>query len=218
MSSRTDEAASGGAGVPPAYQWWTRAAPWLSRLAALLGLGFMAAFAWQAGLFALLLPSTPGKPPDIANPAISTSLKPRLTGFDKDNNPYWITADQGTQDKKNADIVHLDRLTAQFSNKAGALYDVAADVGDYNRRLDSMRLRGHVRFVQGKRFTARMPEAMVVIKDKAISADRSVVVTLGSGTIRSEGLQITNDGNNILFFNGVHAVFDAAPATGGQNP
>jgi lipopolysaccharide export system protein LptC len=218
MSSHTEaqdqtEPAAQGSGL------WVRLAPWFSRLAALLGFGFIAAFLWQAGVFALLLPQTPVAPPVIDNPAEITSSDAKLTGFDKDNRPYWVAAEQGTQDGQNADIIHMKKITAQFSNTAGELFDVAAEGGDYSRSGNSITLKGNVRIVQGKRFTAEMPQALVKLKDKSLKAERDVVVNMASGEIRSQGMQTSDDGKSILFFNGVHAIFDeSTPATGGTNP
>jgi LPS export ABC transporter protein LptC len=218
MSSHTEKADRPDPVVPPDLGPWTRLAPWFSRLAAVLGLGLVGAFLWQAGVFNALMPRPPAVPPRIDNPGESTSEGARLTGFDKDNHPYWIAAEKGRQDPARRDIIYLTKITAQFASKAGEQYDVSADGGYYDRRDASLNLRGNVHILQGKRFDARMPQATVMIAQKSLQTERAVVVTMATGEIRSEGLQITHDGNHILFFNGVHAIFGGTPTSGGQSP
>jgi lipopolysaccharide export system protein LptC len=197
---------------------WARIAPLFSWLAAGLGVAFLGLFLLQAGFFALLLPDEPGAPPAIENPADVTSYETRLTGFDKDNQPYWVTAARGRQDDKNRDIMHLEQVAAQFSSKAGAVYDVTAESGKYSKKHSRVDLAGDVVIRQGDRFTARMNKARAFIKRKQLSSNVAVAVTFADGTIHAKGLQITDDGNTILFFNGVHARFGGPAKKGDKAP
>jgi hypothetical protein len=45
-----------------------------------------------------------------------------------------------------------------------------------------------------------------------------VVVEMGAGTIHANGLQVSNDGNNIKFLNGVKARFNQTMTNGDKTP
>jgi hypothetical protein len=70
-----------------------------------------------------------------------------------------------------------------------------------------MDLEGKVMIVEAGRFTAAMEKAHIVMEKKNLVSNVPVVVEMDSGTITANGLQITNDGKNILFLNGVKARF-----------
>ena len=52
-----------------------------------------------------------------------------------------------------------------------------------------------------------MDKAHVIVGEKRLASNTPVDVELASGTIKANGVEITNDGNNILFLNGVKARF-----------
>ena len=84
--------------------------------------------------------------------------------------------------------------------------------------MHTMDLRGDVVISQGTRFTARMEKAHVLVKEKSLSSDVPVAVTLADGFINANALRITNDGANILFLNGVKARFGAKVDKGDAAP
>jgi hypothetical protein len=56
------------------------------------------------------------------------------------------------------------------------------------------------------------------MEKKNLVSDVPVVVEMGSGTITANGLQISNDGKNILFLNGVKARFTEDSKKGDNAP
>jgi len=52
-----------------------------------------------------------------------------------------------------------------------------------------------------------MEKARVIVAEKRLTSDVPVTVEFTSGTIDANGVEISNDGNNILFLNGVKARF-----------
>ena len=193
---------------------WVRMSSMLTWVVACAGVLFLGVFLLQAGFFAALMPAAPRKPLAIENPGDVTSEKARISGVDKNGKSYWVTAARLSQDETNTDVTHLETVVAQFAGTSDRLYDVTARTGDYDKRKDSVDLKGDVVIRQGQRFTAKMDSANVQIKKKDLSSTSPVTVTLGNGWIESRGLQITNDGDSILFFNGVRARFGAEAQKG----
>jgi LPS export ABC transporter protein LptC len=194
-----------------------RLATLLSWLAGALGLGFVAAFLIQAGLFSAMVPGEPPAAPEARTDQI-TAIESTVTGMDNEKQPYEVKAKRGWQDEKTPSLVHLDKPEGIFRRAAGTEYTISAESGLYDTENKKLDLTGNVILEQKDRFKARMDRANVVVKEKRLVSDSPVAVTFGSGTVNANGMQITDDGARILFLNGVKARFDVTQAKGDVNP
>ena len=209
MSSPTDQA---GRALRRA-----RLANALSWLAGALGLGFVVAFLYQAGLFGALMPREQAPPAAPRSDQI-TATQSTVTGMDREKQPYEVTAKRGWQDEATPELVHLERPEGRFQRGAGAQYTITSETGLYDTRVKRLELSGNVLLEQKDRFKARMDKARVVVEEKSLLSESPVAVTFGSGTVNANGMQITDDGARILFLNGVKARFDAPMAKGDVKP
>ena len=191
-----------------------RLTPLLSWAALAVGLGLVIVFFAQAGFFTALLPKPQPAPLTVEMPDQIAGAFARITGFDSENQPYVITAKKGYQDKETADLVHMEDLTGTFQRKSRRPFEVFSKTGLYNSKEKAMDLEGTVRIVEKGRFTATMAKAHVELEKKNLASDVPVVVELDFGTINANGLQVSNDGNNIKFLNGVKARFNQTTTKG----
>ncbi len=189
----------------------------MSWAAVLIGLSFIVAFLAQAGLFASLIPADPPVVPDVTPDQVSAT-ESTVNGMDRENQPYEVTATRGWQDDATPHLVHLETVSGKFRKATGAEYTLDANKGLYDTSVKTLDLEGNVRLVQKDRFTATMDKAHVVVQEKKLTSNVPVDVTFGTGTVKANGMQITDDGNRILFLNGVKAVFNAEPAKGAIEP
>jgi lipopolysaccharide export system protein LptC len=198
-----------------------RLAPFLGWIAAGLGLAFVAAFVIQAGLFSYMVPGVPDEAqpgPRAGDSGALVSYDSTLSGFDKDHQPYEVKAKRGWQDTNNPDLVHMETVTAKFRKASGEIYDMTAGQAHYDSRTKQVDLENGVVITQHDRLTARMTKAHADINAKSLVTDVPVDVDLGDGTIKANGMQITDDGAKILFLNGVKAHFNGTAGDGGTNP
>ncbi len=195
-----------------------RLAPMLSGAALALGLGLIILFFAQAGFFSALRPASKPAPPTVEMPEQIAGSFARISGFDRENQPYVITAKKGYQDKETVDLIHMEGLTGTFQRKSGQSLELFSNAGLYNAKVKEMHLDGNVRIVENGRFTATMAKAHVELEKKNLVSDVPVVVEMEAGTIQANGLQVSNDGNNIKFLNGVKARFDETAKKGDSTP
>jgi lipopolysaccharide export system protein LptC len=189
-----------------------RLASWV---ALALAIGFVILFLVQAGLFNALTPKpTPPvtAPPD---PDKVTATDSTVNGLDKQNQPYEVTAVRGWQDVATPSLVHMETVEGKFHRPGGKTYNVTAETGAYDTKIKELDLAGNVTISEKDRFTAVMDKAHVVVDEKKLTSEVPVDVRFGSGTVKANGMQITDDGARILFLNGVKARFSQEPATGG---
>ena len=112
----------------------------------------------------------------------------------------------------------LNALSGNIRRSNGDTIDVKANNGLYDTDGKTLDLNGAVEIISEGKFIARMDKAHVIVKEKRLVANTPVTVEMPNGTIDAKALQITNDGNNILFFNGVHAKFKSNGAKGDTFP
>lgn len=188
-----------------------------ARLASFVSLGLVAAavaltalFFYQAGFFSVLVPKQAEPPPVVEKAQQISSRASRVSGFDREQQPYEIAASEGFQDKDQPNLVHLQDLTGSFRKVSGKTYEIAANAGLYDTKLKQIDLSGDVRIVEPGRLTATMAKAQVQVETKALETDVPVEVVMDNGTSRisAGGMKISDDGKTILFLNGVKARFE----------
>lgn len=193
-------------------------APLLSLGSLALALIVVAAFLYQAGLFAALVPKPPEPPLVVDKPEQITASESTVTGLDREKQPYEITASKAVQDKDQPSKVHLEGVTGRFRRIGGEVLELAARTALYDTDSKLLDLEGDVSIVSKDRFTASMSKAHVVTEEKKLTSAVPVQVDFGSGTITADGLEITDDGKRILFLNGVKAKFTRSAQQGDGNP
>ena len=190
----------------------------LSWLAAAIGIGFVVTFLHQAGLFRALMPQQAAPPAPAVEPDRITAGSSTVSGIDAEKQPYQVTATRGWQDGKTPNLVHLEDPVGNFQRAGGTKYSITGAIGLYDTEAKTLDLDGNVIVQQQDRFTARMDKAHIVVKDKTLTSDTAVTASFASGTVDANGMQITDDGNRILFLNGVKARFTAREGKGDTNP
>ena len=195
-----------------------RLAPLIGWGAGAAGVALVASFFWQAGVFNALAPKPPVAPTVVENPAQGAATTANVTGFDKENQPYTFSSETALQDKTEPHKVHLTGVSGRFQRNSGEIITLASNGGLYDTDAKTLDLEGKVHIVSEGRFTADMDRAHVDTTTKKMTSDTPVTVVFGSGTINANGLEITDDGKNILFKDRVRAKFMSQPGEGDGKP
>jgi lipopolysaccharide export system protein LptC len=184
-----------------------RLAPMLSLVAAGAGGALLLLFIAQAGMFTFISPSQTPEAAKVEKPEQINSDNSRLAGFDREKQPYELTAKKGYQDKDTPHLVHMEDVVGAFRKQSGKSYQILSDTGLYDTELKQMDLSGRVKIIEPGRMTATMDKARVGVEEKSLVTDTPVQVVMSTGTINANGMKITDDGKTILFTNGVKARF-----------
>ncbi len=138
--------------------------------------------------------------PAVSHPEQIETGPASVSGLDNQNLPYQFTAKSALQDKAIPHLVHLDDMSGTFQQPGGRRYEVSAKTGHYDSKLETLDLEGDVEVVSEGRFAADMTKARITIREKALTSDEPVLVTLENGsTVIANGLKISDDGHHILF-------------------
>ena len=198
----------------------------LSRLLGWLFLGIMvgviALFVMQIQSFNALAPP----PPRTVTTDAAANAPPEevvvsnahFTGFDKERQPYTVTARTARQDESDMTKVHLEEVGAEMNRKAGSTIAIRSNRALYDSKAKSIDLEGDVEITGLSGLTAKMEKARVGLESRALRSEVPVTVVNEEATIAANGLEIADDGKRILFFNGVKAKFRGANRKGSSTP
>lgn len=183
----------------------SRMAPYISGGFAAIVAALVVIFLYQTGTF------TPVSKPQ-ANQAVVPADKvtvtdSTITGLDSQNLPYSISARNAVQDKDKPNFIALDDVSGATNRTNGEAITFESRNGLYDSDVKTLDLDTDVVIKSAGRFTARMDKAHVIVGEKRLTSNVPVAVDHASGTINANGVEISNDGNNILFLNGVKAHF-----------
>lgn len=193
----------------------SRMAPYFSGAFALAVLLITGIFLYQAGTFTNKpkLANVPTLPPDQVTVTDST-----ITGLDKQQRPYSISARTAVQDRDKPNFITLDEVHGATHRSNGEAITFQSLKGFYNSDVKTLDLDTDVVVKSEGRFTARMDKAHVIVAEKRLTSNVPVAVELTTGMINANGVEITNDGNNIVFLNGVKAHFEKSQSKGDSTP
>ena len=175
--------------------------------------GLLAVFVGKTGMFASLFGRKPTPIVNMPLPDQVSSGVSTITGFDKDNQPYRLTSQSVLQDEHNEDLAHLKILSGLLRKKSGKNLEMTSLRGLYNKEKKVLDLQGSIKIVSQGEYVAYLEKARVTLKEKRLYATVPVKVIFDRGIIRANGVDITNNGERVLFFNGVKTRFNSAAAT-----
>lgn len=182
-----------------------RMAPYVSGAFAVAVVVLLAIFLYQAGSF------SPAPEQAADQTAVSheqvTVTDSTITGLDSRNRPYSISARGAVQDKEKPNLINLNIVSGAANRSSGEPIIFESRKGLYNSDAKTLDLITDVVIKSTGRFIARMQKARVIVGEKRLTSDVPVSVEFTSGTIDANGVEISNDGNNILFLNRVKARF-----------
>ncbi len=177
-------------------------------------LGLVLVFVVQISRFDALRP--PKRSASEQTPPASqiTAGHSTIAGFDNEQQPFAVDARKAQQDAEKSNIVHLTTVDGDLKKKDGTVMTVSASRGIYDTDIKVLDLKGDVKLASAGKFVATMDKARVFLEQKRLYSDVPVTVSLKHGTIDAGGVEITDQGNRILFFNRVRTTYTPSDSTG----
>ena len=153
---------------------------------------------------------------DAAKAVVSGSRinmeKPTLGGFTRDGRPYELTATAAAQDLTNPTVLELKDVRAKIAMQDKSTVVLTAATGIYDTKGDTIVLQTNVVVTSSSGYSVRLNEAKLDVKTNRIISDQPVEVTLSNGTVNANRLEVSDNGDTMLFEGNVDVTLVPQPA------
>lgn len=164
-------------------------------------------FLVQAGMFESAAPPRPTETAVRETRSISVA-NPIFNGYDASNRPYQVSATNAVQDPDRPSLVRMDAVQGRFLvSDGGETVLIRGDSGEYNTDSSKLLLIGEVRLTSSNDYTIRTSRADIDVSRNHMRSDAPVHVTFDGGEVFANGMEMQDDGERIMFFNGVTVHF-----------
>jgi lipopolysaccharide export system protein LptC len=123
----------------------------------------------------------------------------RFSGRDDRNRSFTVTADKARQKSSDSTIIHLVQPKADLDLTDGRQVAIRAVSGIYVRGDQLLNLAGDVTVSDNRGFEFRTSSASVDLGKHTATGDAPVTGRGPSGDITSEGFQVLDDGDRVIF-------------------
>jgi len=137
---------------------------------------------------------------------------PKLGGFTRDGRPYELTASAAAQDLTNPTLLELKDVHAKLTMQDKSMVTLTAASGLYDTKGDTMVLRTNVVVTSTSGYSVRLQEAQFDTKTNRIVSDKPVEVTMSSGTVKANRLEVSDNGDTMRFEGNVDVTLVPQPA------
>ena len=137
-----------------------------------------------------------------------TMERPRLSGFRKDDRGYEVTAESALQDVRKPSVIELQAMKGRLAtDDAGGLAHLEARAGVFDSAREALTLERDIRLWTDKGEEVRLNSASVDFKTGAVTSSETVTVTVPTGQVVADSLDVVENGRVISFIGNVHALF-----------
>ena len=124
--------------------------------------------------------------------------KPTFVGIDNKNQPFKVMAYKATRLKQEPNIFNLEKPTGEI-NTGKEKFFLSGDKGIFYKNVEQLKVKGNVKFKNGKEMTFTTSEMYFDFKKEILSGNKRVNGKRNNSIIVSEGFKILNNGEQIFF-------------------
>jgi len=159
----------------------------------------------------ILAPESVEVQPVIAENTVEM-IQPRMSGLDKKDRAYELSAQTATQSTDDPTKVTLENITGSLMlNESDGKVTMSAKSGFMDSETNFLQLRKDIIITSKKGYTAYLTSADAKLKQKYVISNDPVLIVWDDGSIKANGLEVSDSGNVIRFFNRVKVNLKPAP-------
>ena len=133
---------------------------------------------------------------------------PRLSGFRKGDRGYEVTATAALQDMRKPSLIELETMRGHIAtDDKGGIARLEAAAGLFDTARETLDLDRDIRIWTDKGEEARLKSAAVNFKAGSVVSKETVTVTVPSGSVVADSLDVVENGRVISFVGNVRTVF-----------
>jgi lipopolysaccharide export system protein LptC len=128
-----------------------------------------------------------------------TMESPHMAGYTTDQRPYEVWAKTATQDVTDPDHLDLKTIRAKLLAEDQSTVTMVARTGQMDTKQQLLNLQKDIFLQTSTGYEARLSQAFVDMANGIVTSDEHVDVKLTNGTITSDRIKITGNGEVIRF-------------------
>ncbi|WP_051093036.1 lipopolysaccharide-assembly, LptC-related protein [Methylobacterium sp. 77] len=157
--------------------------------------------------FGTVLPAVTMGPVTLSGTKVKME-NPRLSGFRKGDRGYEVIATAAFQDVRKPTLIELQAMKGHLvTDDSGGLAHMEAAAGLFDSARETLSLERDIKLWTDKGEDVRLQTAAIDFKAGTVKSDQAVAVTLPTGTVVSDSLDMVDNGRVISFIGNVHALF-----------
>ena len=125
-------------------------------------------------------------------------LGPIFIGLDKKKQPYKVSASKASKVEDSIEIFNLENPKGEIVNNE-EIYHLQGNKGLFDKPKQFLKLKGNVVFSDKEMFSFETSEATMDFKKKLVLGQEKVTGKKKNSTILSEGFEIEQKKNKIIF-------------------
>jgi len=129
-------------------------------------------------------------------------LAPKLTGLDRDDQRFEVTAQSATQDADDPGLVTMHRIRARMALQDGGWFRVEAEGGEYDSNANILTLRSNIEVTVSSGYVARLNDARVDFQEGRVDTANPVLVFMNAGIITGNAMTMFEKGKRVRFSGG----------------
>jgi lipopolysaccharide export system protein LptC len=133
--------------------------------------------------------------------------KPQISGFEGTRRAYEVKADRAVQALDNPKVVTFEQIAATIGMEDAGTATVDAELGVYDGNNDILTLSDGIAIKTTTGYWANFEAAAIDLRAGSLTSDQPIEIRTDQGTIRANGVEITDHGKRIAFLNGVSVTY-----------
>jgi len=179
---------------------------WFKVVLPVLAFAGAAAF-WGSAQFITSDPATIARLTGIDAESDSIVMEqPHISGYDGTRQAYEVKADRAVQSLDDPKVVTFDGIDASIGLDQGGTASLGATTGVYDGNHDTLVLTDGVATTTTG-YWASFQEAAIDLAEGSLVSNQPIEIRTREGTIRANGLQVSERGKRISFLNGVSVTY-----------
>lgn len=131
-----------------------------------------------------------------------TMVSPRLTGLDRNNQRFEVTAETAVQHADDPGMVTMERIRGRMELQDGGWFGLEAAGGVYDSDANVLELTDDIEVTLSSGYVARLNTARVDFQEGRVDTENPVLVFMNAGIITGNAMTMLEKGRRVRFTDG----------------
>ncbi|MCR4282248.1 MAG: LPS export ABC transporter periplasmic protein LptC [Bauldia sp.] len=133
--------------------------------------------------------------------------KPHISGFEGTRRAYEVKADNAVQNLDDPKVVTFNAINGRFGLDEAGEANLDATTGIYDGNSNTLTLKDGIDVTTNAGYAATLQGAAIDLAKGTLVSNQPIEIRTGEGTIRANGVSVSERGKRVTFTNGVSVVY-----------